>query len=225
MNLRHSLARRAQGVSNLVHDCAPAIPFVLGVFLISIVLAVTVMSWGDRPDRPASILSGPRTIDQVPQPIQETVEDPVHINSVGDYAFTYPPAWDVAQAESLTRLESPSGDIVMSFGLGSPGDIATSSNRLLSSILDEEGNDPSSNQRLIGTTWERIAGSRSLIVSGMTTDATGRSMRFLAITVRGVPRNYSISVLVPARSGPTRILSTIEEIVSSFEILSKDREL
>jgi hypothetical protein len=92
----------------------------------------------------------------------------------------------------------------------------------LSSILDEEGNDPSSNQRLIGTTWERIAGSRSLIVSGMTTDATGRSMRFLAITVRGVPRSYSISVL--GRSDPTRILSTIEEIVSSFEILSQDRE-
>lgn len=31
--------------------------------------------------------------------------------------------------------------------------------------------------------------------------------------------------LVPARSDPTRILSTIEEIVSSFEILSQDREL
>lgn len=59
----------------------------------------------------------------------------MHINSVGDYAFTYPPAWDVAPAESLMRLQSPSGDVVMSFGLGSPGDIATSSKLLLCSIL------------------------------------------------------------------------------------------
>ena len=44
-------------------------------------------------------------------------------------------------------------------------------------------------------------------------------MRFLAITVQGVPRNYSISVLVPARSDPARVLPTIEAIVSSFQIL------
>jgi hypothetical protein len=224
MNLGHGISHWARGVSKLIHDRAPAIPFVLGVFLISTVLAVTVMSWGDRPDEPAPILSVPGTVDQVPPP-QETVEDLVHINSVGDYRFTYPSAWDVQQVESRTRVESPSGEILMSFGHGSPGDIATSSNRLLSSILDLEGNDPRSNQRLIGTTWEQIASSRSLVVSGMTTDATGRSIRFLAITVPGVPRNYSISVLVPARSDPTQILSTIEAIVSSFEILSPDREL
>ena len=74
-------------------------------------------------------------------------------------------------------------------------------------------------QALTGSTWEHIDGSRSFIVSGMTEDPTGRPMRFLAITVRAVPRNYAISVLVPAGSDPTRVLPTVEAIVSSFEVL------
>ena len=204
----------------LIHDRAPAFLFILVVLLNSLMLAVTVVPRGDSPITPAPIPSNPPRIGEIPQPIQEPVDDPVaHVNSVGDYRFIYPAAWVVVEDGSLTRVGSPTGDIVMSFRIGAQGDIATASDRLLSSILDAEGNDPRSDQGLIGTTWERIDGSRSLIVSGTTTDAIGRSMRFLAITVQGVPRNYSISVLVPARSDPARVLPTIEAIVSSFQIL------
>lgn len=61
MNLGHRIASRAHGVSKLVHDRAPAIPFVLGVFLISTVLAVTVP--GGPPGYPGVDPVGPSDID------------------------------------------------------------------------------------------------------------------------------------------------------------------
>jgi hypothetical protein len=207
------------------HHRARAILLVLGAILIPTVIVVAVIPQGGGLDTSAPVLSNPPRADRIPQPIPETAEDPVvHLNSVGDYQFTYPPSWVVDEVESLTQVESPSGAIVVSFWLGSRGDIATASDRLVSSILDAEGSDLPANRELIGTRWERIDGSRSLIVSGTTTDA-GRSTRFLAITVRSVPRNYSISVLVPARSDPTRVLPMIEAIVSSFEILEPQPEV
>ena len=148
-----------------------------------------------------------------------------HVNGTGDYAFTYPLAWDVDEADGVTRVESPAGDIVLSFGPGASGDIATASGRLVRSILGVDGGADASERSLTGSTWEQIGGSRSLIVSGTTEDATGRPMRFLAITVRAVPRNYAISVLVPAGSDPTRVLPTVEAIVSSFEVLEHGSEV
>jgi hypothetical protein len=71
---------------------------------------------------------------------------------------------------------------------------------------------------LIGLRRELIDSSRSLMVSATATDDAGRSVRILAIAIRGEPRNYAISILVPRHSDPARVLPLIEEIVSSFEL-------
>jgi hypothetical protein len=71
---------------------------------------------------------------------------------------------------------------------------------------------------------ERIGGSRSLLVSGIATDESDRSVRFLAISIQGEPRSYAISIVVPRASDPASVLPRLEEIVSSFEILGVDAQ-
>ena len=193
---------------------------VLGALLIPATLAVVASSLIDGSEPSAPIPSGPPGTAEIPRPTLEPDTGTVaHVNSSGDYAFAYPPTWVVDEAGDVTRLEDPGGDIVLSFEPVDGDDITTASGALVGSILGVEGTHTLAGQALMGSTWERIDGSRSLIVSGVTTDPAGRSMRFLAITVRAVPRNYAISVLVPAASDPIRVLPKIEAIVSSFEIL------
>jgi len=225
MTLGGGAARRARAVMELVRERAPAALLVIVALTISTLVTVGIMSFGYRSDAPAPILSLPRGADQTPQPTQGTVVDPVaYVHGEDDYGFSYPSEWVIEEAEGITSVNSPNGGIVVSFGLGAPGSIAKASDRLLDSIFSD-GTDTSSDRSLIGATQERIGGSRSLIVSGTTTDATGRSIRFLAITVRSQPRNYSISVLVPRRSNPARVLPTIEAIVSSFRVLDPEPDV
>ena len=201
---------------------APALLVALGVLLAPTALAVVATSVIDRPAPSAPIPPAAGTAVEIPQNVEPDTDTVAHVNRTGDYAFAYPPTWVVDEAGDDTIVENPGGDIVVAFGPGAPGDIATASGRLVSSILGVDGTDRSVNEALTGSSWEQIDGSRSFIVSGVTEDPAGRSMRFLAITVRSVPRNYAISVLVPAGSDPTRVLPTIESIVSSFEVLEPD---
>jgi hypothetical protein len=201
---------------------APAL-LAFGALLIPAALALVVVTTVvDRTEPPVpdgAVGTGP---DGIPRPTEEPVAGPVaHVNSVGDYAFSYPRTWAADEAGGVTRVENPRGDIVVSFGPGAPGDIAAASGRLVSSILGIGGGDLGASEALTGSSWDRIDGARSFIVSGVTEDPAGRSMRFLAITVRAAPRNFAISVLVPAASDPTRVLPRIEAIVSSFEILEQ----
>jgi hypothetical protein len=199
---------------------APAFLVTLGVLLVPVALAVVATSLIDGPEASAPIASNPPGTDTNQRPIGEPDTGSVaHVNSTGDYAFAYPSAWEIEEAEDVTRLESPNGDIVVSFEPGASGGIVTASGRLVSSILGVDRAASVAGQALTGSTWERIDGSRSFIVSGVTEGPAGRSMRFLAITVGAEPRNYAISVLVPEGSDPTKVLPTIEAIVSSFEVL------
>ena len=202
---------------------APAFLAALGALLVPATLAIVATSVIHRPEPSAPIPSTPRSAEETPRPnVEPDTGTVAHVNGIGDYAFAYPPTWVLDEAGDVTRLANPGGDIVVSFGPGASGDIAAASGRLVSSILGVDGTHRTANESLTGSSWERIDGSPSFIVSGVTEDPAGRSMRFLAITVRSVPRNYTISVLVPAGSDPTKVLPTIEAIVSSFEILEPE---
>jgi hypothetical protein len=137
-----------------------------------------------------------------------------YLNHTQGFGFTYPEPWNLYESATLTRISNPRGRIEITFGLGATGQLAAGSSRLLDSMTDGL-----SDRQLIGMKRERIDGAPSLLVSGTGTDAAGRLMRFLAISIRGVPRNYAISIVVPGRSDPSRTLPLLAEIVSSFKIL------
>jgi hypothetical protein len=135
-------------------------------------------------------------------------------NLAGAYAFTHPATWVVSESGTSTELESQNGDVVVSFGLGTALGLEAESARLLKSAAV-----PREDMELIGTSRELIGGSPSFLASGTSTDETGRRVRFLVIAIRGEPSNYTISIVVSAGLDATQVLSRVERIVGSFEIL------
>jgi hypothetical protein len=206
-------ARRARNAALdwlLDHDPFELILLALGFLVVAAtpILIIVATAGGPSEDDLADISP----------PGEEAPPNPVDVanltNVAGGYAFSYPSTWVVSEAGTSTQLESPSGDIVVSFGLGTALGLEAESARLLESAAV-----PGDDLALIGTSRERIGGSPSFLASGTSTDETGRRVRFVAIAIRGEPRNYAISIVVSAGLDATRVLSRVERIVGSFEIL------
>lgn len=195
-----NLARRSNNIVFLI---------VAGVLAGATITFVLTVGVSEDPARDLNPLGDEHEAGPVEQGRQGPIE---YVNHAQGYGFSYPGTWDLRETEGLTRVRSPSGVITVSFRLGAAGDLEFASSRLLKSFTDL------SDLELIGMRHERIGGSRSLLVSGTATDESGRPVRFLAITIRGQPRSYAISVVVPRGSEPARVLPRIEEIVSSFEV-------
>ena len=138
-----------------------------------------------------------------------------YVNGTYDYGFEYPTSWTVHENAQITSLENPNGRIRVRFGIGPSSDLETAAARSIHSLSDV-----TSDRDVIGMTRDKIDGSSSLLVSGTAIDDGGRRVRFLSITVRGQPKNYAISILVPHRSDPVTVLPQVEEIVSSFDVLA-----
>jgi hypothetical protein len=193
------------------HDLAVTLG---AIALVALGAAATLVAAvrGEQPDGADRIPRIDREIDSTQQSQGDLV---VYVDPTRGYGFSYPATWSLREEERVIQVESPNGRILLRFQLGASGDLDAASSRLLDSLADT-----TSNRELIGTTREQIDGSRSVLVSGTATDEAGKPVRFLAITVRGEPQNYAISIFVPRRSDPARVLPRIEEIVTSFDILA-----
>jgi hypothetical protein len=185
-------------------------PLTLGGIALILSAAILVVATYEEPETNTTVAN--TTVTNPPSTEEELVRGlVVYENRVQGYGFSYPGTWDLREAARFTRVQSPSGRIVISSRLWVSGDLDVASNRLLDSLADTHPD-----LELIGKTRERIDGSRSIIVSGTATDE-GRPVRFLAITIRAEPLNYAISIFVPRQSDPDRVLPRIESIVSSFD--------
>jgi len=154
-----------------------------------------------------------------PPPVSAPRGPLVHTNLLGGYTFTYPRTWTVEEEGAETKLASPDGGTVLSFGSGAtlqvgdgggehPGDQELL--RSLGSIAE-----PS----VLGSAWQQVAGHRSFLVSGTAHNPVGRSIRFVVIAIPGERPRHTISIVVPAHSAPSRMLPRLERIVASFDIL------
>jgi hypothetical protein len=138
-----------------------------------------------------------------------------HVNRGGGYRFIYPRAWRLRDTGRTTRVISPDGTIGLSFRPRAEGERGLSPSSLRP--FDPELTD----ERVIGSRWELIGGSLSLLVGGTATEASGRRVRFLEISVGAEPHDYAITIVVPFASDPAEVLPRIEAIVSSFEALGE----
>jgi len=107
-------------------------------------------------------------------------------------------------------VASPSGDVVLSFGVTFTDGLKDVTTRMVRSLP--------ATQHEIGTNRQRIAGAPAFLRSGMTRDESGRAIRYLAIAIDGDSRKYTILITVPARGDPEQLLATVERIVTSFGI-------
>jgi hypothetical protein len=179
---------------------------VAAVFLVVIgFVGVILIGTGDDGGPPASSRGGSSP------PAEDEGAMTAHVNLQAGYRFRYPITWEVAEDGTLTKLQSPKEDVVISFGLSQQGGLEASSEALVASIEDAHHN-----SRIIGAQQKEIGGSPSVIVAGLGTNDSGLRVRFLAITVEGEPNNYAISVFVPASSDADRLLPPIQRIVGSF---------
>jgi hypothetical protein len=175
------------------------------------VVSVLVIAGSFRPEGNTKFGIAPLPRDQPEREGQHLV---AYTNRVGGYAFRHPSTWDVTEAGGYAELVSPDGSAVLSFGgshtTGEPGIVATLPGTLSRSVAEPV---------IVGTTWERIAGLRSFLVSGTAMDR-GSRIRFLVISIPEGRPTHEISIIVPAGSAPTRMLARVERIVASFAILS-----
>jgi hypothetical protein len=203
MSARRALAEVLDWLDE--HDSIRAI-----LVSLSILVPVALIAFLLRPE--------PATEAPVPpageEPDRRTVE---FVNAAGGYGFVVPSSWALREDGVTTRIESPSGRIRASFGPGPAGTLAEASAQLLRSLGGSE-------RELIGSRRDRIGDASSLLVSGTARDDAGRLVRFLAITIRSKPGagNLAITITVPARSDPDRVLPRLEAIVSSFRWLSPE---
>lgn len=211
-------ARRAVGETlRWIDDNELARPIFVGGLLIAALATLLIVLIAVRGEPVATAPAA--SPSAAPSLAEEPAGAVAYENLMGGYGFVYPSTWFFTENGSRARIESPNGRLVVTFGLASGGTLALASDREIETLLDG-----GSDHEMIGTTRERIAHSRSLLVSG--TMSKGRStVRFLAITVQADPRNYSISVVVPRGSDAESVLLLVEEIVSSFEILEPDEPI
>jgi hypothetical protein len=132
-------------------------------------------------------------------------------NDGGGYSFTYPSSWEVTAGGAVSKLRSPSGTVVISFGPGSTGSLRNQSDR--SSGLIERTYEQVRFEEPLRLT---IGTSPALEISGTATNDAGVRVSFRAITVRAPERTYAI-VAFAAVDAPDGEASAIDGIVSSFE--------
>ena len=133
-------------------------------------------------------------------------------NDGGGYSFTYPSSsWKVTARGAVSKLRSPSGMVVISFGPGSTGSLRTQLDRS-SGLIErtyEQVRFEEPPRLMIGT-------STALEISGTATNDAGVRLSFRAITVRSPERTYAI-VAFAALDAPDGEASAIDGIVSSIE--------
>ena len=199
----------ADRVLDWIDDRDPTQLFVSIAGCLLIVGSTVFVILAASPEPPIERLIGPT--GWIHQPTQSAV---AYRNPAGGYGFTYPASWELIESGERTRLESPSGGVVLSFGIGTSGGLRATTSRLTGSLVGSP-----SDQELIGSRQDVIGGSRSLLTSGIAESLYGRPVRFLAVAIQGEPDNYGISIVVPLGSNPSRLLPILEGIVTSFEVL------
>ena len=202
----------ADRVLDWIDDRDPTQLFVSIAGCLLIVGSTVFVILAASPEPPIERLIGPTR--WIPQPTQSAV---AYRNPAGGYGFTYPASWELIESGERTRLENPSGGVVLSFGIGTSGGLRATTSRLTGSLVGSP-----SDQELIGSRRDTIGGSRSLLTSGIGESLYGRPVRFLAVAIAGEPDNYGISIVVPLGSDPNRLLPILEGIVTSFEVLGPE---
>jgi hypothetical protein len=134
-------------------------------------------------------------------------------NRDGGYRFSYPSTWNLREEGARSRVESPSGDVVLSFGVSFTDGLGDVTTRMVRAL-------PGSHHE-IGTNRQRIAGAPAFLRSGITRNESKGLIRYLAIAIDGGSRRYTILITVPASGDPEELLSTVERIVASFGISSR----
>jgi hypothetical protein len=134
-----------------------------------------------------------------------------HLNEQGKYLFYHPPDWEVKDQGTVSRVTSPGGETLVTFGLGPEGDLEAAETAFVTRLQDQYRD-----VDLAALQVQQVGPNPAVSVAGTGRNAEGIRLRFLAITVGVNERNFSIVVFTAANSDPQKVVPATQEIVNSF---------
>jgi hypothetical protein len=136
------------------------------------------------------------------------------VNTAGGYRIEVPEGWSSTQEDRVTKVNSPDGMAVITFGLGRTGPMPVAATLFFQQVGSEY-----TEVQVFPPEARQIGGLPALIYGGAGINAKDTRIRFLAITVENSPTNYGITVFTLADSDPQAVLPQANQIVDSFREL------
>jgi hypothetical protein len=164
----------------------------------------------------AAVVVVPKVLEEDEPPVTSSADEvdassEHFVNESGGYQFDHPGEWSVATRGSVTDVESPDDEAIVSFGIAPEGDLLVASDRLLELLRDS--------YRGFELQDEDIRSFGSDL--GMVRDGTAingtEPLRFRTVIIKTSEGNYAITAFATQNEG-VRYMSDIERIMGSFDI-------
>lgn len=136
------------------------------------------------------------------------------VNTAGGYRIEVPEGWSSTQEDRVTKVKSPDGMAIITFGLGRTGPMAVAATLFFQQVGSEY-----TEVQVFPPEARQIGDLTALVYGGVGINAKDTRVRFLAITVENSPTNYGITMFTPADSDPQAVLPQANQIVDSFREL------
>jgi hypothetical protein len=136
------------------------------------------------------------------------------VNTEGGYRILVPDDWTTTQDGRTTKVKSPDGQTLITFGLGRSGPLPVAATLFFQQV--------GSNYRevqIFPPEGKKIGSRPALTYGGAGKNSKDVPIRFLAISVENTPTNYGITVFTEANTDPQVVLPVASRIVDSFTVL------
>ncbi|MGH3903877.1 MAG: hypothetical protein ACRDTE_06780 [Pseudonocardiaceae bacterium] len=140
------------------------------------------------------------------------------VNPTGGYRIEVPDDWSSTQDGRTTKVTSPEGDTLITFGLGRTGPLPVAATLFFQQV--GSGYDK---VQVFPPEGKQIGGLSSLVYGGVGTNDKNARVRFLVITMENTPTNYGVTVFTQAGSDPKAVLPDVNRVVDSFKELPAPR--
>lgn len=171
-----------------------------GGVLLSIALVVGISI---RPDLPTAPTTAPQAFGDLYRNVQ------------GGFEFRHPEGWEVRNEGTATIVRTPNRRVVVAFGMAARGDLQDAERDLVATIREAYRN-----VTLTALQAEPIGGRRAVTIAGTGLNDRGVRIRFLAATVGGPGRNYSITMFTAASADRAGLMPKLESILDSFRVIA-----
>lgn len=133
-----------------------------------------------------------------------------HTNDEAGYTLDYPASWELAEEVTTSRVASPDGTAIVSFGLGANGSLDDASDRFRASLEDIY-----EDLEITSTETVQLGGLPGRSIAAEATNEDGVRIHIQAVTVAASDRNYAISAFTAEDADPD-VLGLVQQIVESF---------
>ena len=198
-----------------VHSTATLV--VVGVVALVLAGVLGYVTFRDTFTDPATPTAAEPSASPSASPAAE-VETRRVVHRRGGFRVAAPEELQVKRERRTLRLASKDKSLVVTVGPSEPGPLKQANRRVIRTLRE--------NYRrfeLIATEPMRIDGRPALTTSGLATNSSKVRIRFVVLTVKAKPRNYTIAAYTARDSDPATVLPLVNAVANGFEVLPAGR--